>query len=485
MNVRALAGAVSLLALTVGCGGDKDETGGTRDAAIFDGDGSAGDAGPNDDGGAGGGGGGTRLRLSYIREVTPEVGAGRVDLYLYDFTENQQFNLTEGAAADVVDCTKSCKLTGDERWVGWLESDAGGGFALWVAPVDVNRKLVEVDKKRKVNDVVNTFDFSGRYVVYSRGQAAGIGGTIDVFAEPIAGPKADGCDPEPVANQGEEDCQQVVGQIDANGGFRVTPFGSLIILLRTTLSSMTVDFFNIESGANQSLYTFGSQEGTGSQFDGRLPVSLSPDATYLAVATRNDLIWRMHTLEARPNPPEPKTLDLYELKSNPMGDCQRPLPHATDGEVFFNQVLFNPRFSDDGEFMYFLAKGDCSKRDAQAPVNRDDYDIFRLGRDLRNPVNLTNNPRASHWSNHDIGDFDLTADATRLAFTAQRPNDSSSRSIWLLNINGDQIDFDCSRNEGSAPQGIDGKAHCEFIFDEIADAAVVHRDVSFHVVQTN
>jgi hypothetical protein len=496
MRVRALAGVAPLLALMVGCGSDGGGGSSQKFDASFatDGGGAGGDGGQTGDGGPNGGmggGGGQRLRMSYVKKVQFRDGTpGRTDLYVYDFQDNQQFNLTSGAAAGVVDCaTKACKLTSDMRWVSWLATDPAGGFALWVAPVDVTRKEVQVDRKRKVDDQVNAFDFAGDQIVYTRGQAMGGMDGTEIRTEPIAGPAGD-CDPDPAANQGKPTCQQVVESVDANGGFRVTPFGSLIIALRTTLSSMTIDFFNITNGLNQSLYTFGSQMGTGSQFDGRQPVGLSPDATYLAVFTRNDLIWRLNTLEARPNPPDPATKDLFELKSNPAGDCRQGLPHTIndhgtpmDDQVFFNKVLFNPRFSNNGDYIYFLASGDCSRRDQTAPLNRDDYDIIRVTRDLQTFKNVTNNPRLNEWSNHDIGDFDLTPDASLIAFTASRPNDTDSRSIWLLHFDGNTATYDCSR--GSARQDAYGNTHCEFIFDDIANAYVTHSNVTFHQVSGN
>ncbi|MCB9544849.1 MAG: hypothetical protein H6706_03030 [Myxococcales bacterium] len=432
------------------------------------------DEGMGGAGGAGGEGGGgeteTRLRLSYIKAFTPPNAPARQDLVVYDFTDREAFNLTADGG---VDCnSKTCLLNGDMTWVGWMERADNGGFSLWVAPVDVKRKLVKAAEKRRVDDGVNAFDFTTsegtNLIIYTRGQAIGTERTIEVLVEPVAG--ADAACP---LDDTPERCQQFVGTINADGGFRVTPFGSLIIVIKTTLSTMTLDFFNVKNGANQTLYTFGEQGGTGSQFSGRLPVALSPDATYLAVFTRNDFIWRAQTLQAIPSPPPPRGKDLFETETNQDGDCRRQMPYN------FNEVRFNPVFSADGGFFYFLAKGDCTKSAGES--NRDDYDIMRFDRDLSaDPVNITNNIRASHWSNHDIGDFALDPAGERLAFTASRPNNAASRSIWI--INPADGTYDCS--EGTKQHSdLNGDPRCEYIYDDAQGATVSFRDLRFHQVE--
>lgn len=468
MKVQALA----LLALLAACDdGDPQEP--TReDFGTLDQGGMGGEGGA---GGAGGGETDTHLRLSFIKAFTPPDGAARQDLVVYDFEDGEAFNLTADGG---VDCnSKTCLLNGSMTWVGWMERADGGGFTLWVAPVDVKRKLVRTAEKRQVDESVNSFDFTTSegtdLILYTKGQAIGAERTIEVLVEPVAGPDAACPLPET-----PERCSQFVGNINADGGFRVTPFGSLIIIIKTTLSTMTLDFFNVKNGANQTLYTFGEQGGTGSQFSGRLPVALSPDATYLAVFTRNEFIWRAQTLQAIPNPPPAQTKDLFEAANsqdeNGMpNDCRRQMPYE------FNEVRFNPVFSADGEFFYFLAKGDCTKRAGES--NRDDYDILRFDRAMSgDPVNVSNNVRASHWSNHDFGDFALDPAGERLAFTASRPNNAISRSIWIINpANGE---YDCS-GEAKSHTDLNGGTRCEYIFDDTAGATVSYRDLRFHQVE--
>lgn len=487
MQIRGVVSSLAVACLALGplafgCddgGGDAEPP--RFDAAVVDG-------GSDGGGGAGGGSGETedRLRLSYTRRIQARDGSPAVvDMMVYDFEDNEEYNLTGGEG--VVDCvTKICRLNADMTWIGWLEPDpASGGFQLRVAPVDVVRKVVLTDQVRQVDNGVNDFRFTTyqgvpeegeeprvvELIVYSKGQAQDIDDDIDVRASPVAEPDAEAC----ADGAGLPDCPSFVGAINTNGGFRVTQFGSLLILIETTLSTMTVKFNNVATGAQSTIFVFGQAMMTGSQFDGRQPIGFAPDASYLAVFTRDELVWRLNVLDARPNAPEPEVHPLFELESNPDGDCFRQMPYN------FNEVRFDPVFSSDSEWIYFLARGDCSRSQAnETPTNRDDFDILRINRDLGGPVeNVTDNLRANHWSNHEIGDFDLSPDGTKLVFTAPRPNQATDRAIWL--IDPETGAYDCSRGE-SLPV-LDGRERCEFIASDLNDAEVVLRDLNFHTVQ--
>jgi hypothetical protein len=218
--------------------------------------------------------------------------------------------------------------------------------------------------------------------------------------------------------------------------------------------------------------------GTGSQFDGRLPVGLSPDATYLAVFTRDDFLWKAHNLKAVPNPPDPVRLELFPTEGDRAGDCQRPMPFN------FNTVQYDPRFDETGDHIYFLAKGDCSKQNSPA-ANRDDYDILRVDKSLADDtvVSVTKNLRANSWANHAIADFDLSKDAKRIVFTAPRPFDNQSASVWMIDADpaAEFPQYICGKD--ATPQvAEDSKERCEFLFEEKADARVVYKAARFHEV---
>jgi len=482
--VRFTALGAVPLGLMLGCGETKEDP--VRSDVGFVDAATGGSGGGGGEGGAGGGGGGMlekRLRLSYLKEVVPKDNSpGSLDLVIYDFADDREANLTQGSAD--IDCrSKGCTLNRNMTWAGWMAREEGAGFALFIAPVDVQRLQVQLDQRRRFADQVINFEFTNDgvrdLVVLQRGIAEGPEGTLEVRVEPLIA-----ADPATCENGAPPDdisaCSALLGNVDGNGSFRVTPFGSLIILIRTTLSTMSLDFFNVRNGANQTLFTFGDQGGTGSEFTGRQPIALSPDAEYLAVTTKNGGVWKMHNLQASPSPPLPAAVDLFEVARRGE-DCMRPAPFN------YNTVAFDPRFSPDGAHIFFLATGNCSIQAGTS--NRTDTDILRVNRDVGagSVVNVTKNARANHWSNHEISDFDLSPDGTKLAFAAPRQFDSESRSIWLIDPNPDAANapvFDCSRTPaGMEPVGIDGKKHCEFLFEERANAHVVLRNIRFHEVE--
>ena len=478
MRKKYTYGLTVLLAFALVACGEDSSTGDTRlDQRVLGGDSQT-------DGGValtdGGSTGRTeqQLRLSYVKQVTPRNGGTpRLDLVAYDFVDDEEINLTAELGDDGVDCATSlCRLNGDMTWVGWI---AEGG-ALKVAPIDLRQKRVRIEDTRVVAErLVRNFEFTEfvpnpdapsegviKQIVYSQGQQMGSDGTIEVYTEPVAGFDEAAC------TEASPSCRNLAGRVSTNGGFRVTSEGSLIILIETTLSSMTLSFFNLGTTAQQTLYTFGEDGQTGSQFSGRLPIGLSPDASYLATFTNDAFMWRLNTLQARPSPPPPESLTLFEGPTNPEGDCRRM------GNFAFNEVRFNPVFSNDSEWIYFLVHGDCSRR-GDPPTNRDDYDILRVNRALEGEVeNVTNTLKTTHWSNHNIGDFALSPDGTKVVFTAERMNNVGSRAIWL--IDPETGEYDCSRRD-ELPV-IDGRTRCEFIADDSTGSDATYRDLRFHIV---
>lgn len=443
------------------------------------------DAVVESDGGGGAGGGGGEVtvhtRLSMLKQVRPEGGgAGTLDLVIYDIDDDREANLTQSSGGQV-DCTIRCALNRQMTAIGWLQRGAGTGNELWVAPIDTVHFEVKIDEKRKVADTVQSFEFTNDgvrdLVVSMQGEAVGPEGQYQVMVEPVAAFDQAACD----AGGDLEDlsaCPQLAGAVNINGGFRVTPFGGLIILLRTDLSSMTVSFFNVTNGASQALHTFGSMNGTGSQFSAGLPVGLSPDASYLAVFTRDDFLWKLNNLQAVPNPPEPVRLELFETDGDREGDCQRAMPFN------FNIVQFDPRFDETGDHVYFMATGDCSRQN-NPTSNRDDFDILRIDKSLdpASVKNITKTLRANSWANHEISDFDLSKDAKRLVFTAPRPNDNVNASVWMIETDPAQDfpEYVCGKN-ATPKVAEDGKTRCEFLFDEVAGSRVVYKSVRFHEV---
>ena len=72
------------------------------------------------------------------------------------------------------------------------------------------------------------------------------------------------------------------------GAFRVTQNGQRIVLIDIDLGTMTIKLYELATGLEQTIYQFGQQNTAGSQWSGRLPVALSPDATFLIVGTNDE-----------------------------------------------------------------------------------------------------------------------------------------------------------------------------------------------------
>jgi hypothetical protein len=457
---------VGILVALVACGGESDDSGQGGGTVII---GAGGSAGADGQGGAGGGVADRveiRERLSFIKQVNDDTGS-RSDLFIYDFDLDDEVSLTEGI--DDVDCgTRSCKLSDGQTSVGWLARQPNGSFNLRIAPVDLVANRIDLDGVVDIGSGVDGFEFTTddstmparELVVYSRVQSDG-SGRKEIIARPVTD-----C----------SDCEILVGSVNADGGYRVTQFSGLFILIETTLSSMTVKLFNLGTASQQNIAEFGVQNMTGSQFSASDPIGLAPSAEYLSIFTRDNFLWKLNNVEARPDAPEPQVHELFETSTSRSGTCMRM------GDYFFQDVRKDPVFSDDSEWIYFLVAGTCNRTASETPTNRDDYEVLRINRNLSGVVeNVTQIFHGSDWSNHDVSNFAVNGDGSRLLIDGQRPTNALSKSLWL--INPETGEYDCSR--GNERRGIDGKTRCEFIFDERTDVEVSYRDVRFHTVEVS
>ncbi len=435
--------SIACLALALFAFGCDDDDNAEQDAAI--------DAGSEESG--------SSTWLSYVKTVTPSNGAPKASIYLYDFEANTETEIT-GAG---VQCTRSCVLSPNRDYVGWMMPGVGG-YDCYIAPVDENG-VAQESGKRLIANQVTSFDFTDDHIVYMHGESISGSATIDIEAEPLKGCEGDGC-------------KSYIASVDGSGAFRVVEQSPLVIVAKTTLSTMELSFYNLKTKVSQSMYTFGQGNSSGSEFSGRQPIGLSPDSSLLAVLTRNSQVWRANSLIAMPNATAPTVHELFET-SNHESPCGRPDPYR------FTEVQRDPVFSSDSKYFYFLAHGDCTTRGSGGTYSRDDYDILKLDAAAAGPVvNVTRSPRISSWANHDIKSFDLSFDNKHLAFIAPQPYSVKNLSIWV--INPENGEYDCSRGDVlnddqlNAQLGSDTRNRCEFIFDHTPGATVDYRDMRFH-----
>ena len=298
------------------------------------------------------------------------------------------------------------------------------------------------------------FAFTSNQIVYSEIKESEASNGVAVKVEPLDGS----------ASSSEVDL------ISANGGFATTLSDDLLIIIKTTLSTMSISFRNIANGQIFELYTFGEAGGAGSEFSASInPVRFSPDSTYLVAVTSNEFMWRVNTLEATDELVEPVSRDLFPIRN---------VPEACGGNYPFVNVVNEPVFTQDSEHFYLLFNGDCSIQ-MYPTQNRQDYDIYRFSRDLsEDPVNVTQVPRGNHWANHDIRSFAISPDESQLAFSSTRPNKNGTYSIWVQNLesSGEAGDFDCSRNESLSD--LNGGTRCEYIYYD-QEGTVEYRNLKY------
>jgi len=455
---RRWRGLSSLLALCLCASGCDSEGGGDDDGGMMAGAGVM----AGSDGGAGGEDGGAdvvdegELYLTYTRVVN-EGGETRGDLIAFDMRAQVELWLNEGLSTDDVDCiTYGCALHHELSWVAWIKR-VGTSGELWLAPINKGERSIDVEAKRLLSEAAVSFTLGSDKITFTEIKDPSAAQGIAVKSAPLEG--------------GEATEHDLVG---ANGGFSVGRDDDLLVVIKTTLSSMTLFLTRLMSGQITELHNFGEEGGTGSPFSATSnPVNLAPRGDYFTVITNNEFMWRLHS----------KPLDGGELSSRdlfPVASSEE----ACSGDFPFTQVLGAPKMSRDGEHLYLLFSGDCSKRE-NSTANRLDYDVYRFNRDVSAaPLNVTRVISFNGWSNHDIGAFDVSPDESKVAFTATRPNQSGVKAIWLQEITEgaeeDPTVFDCSRDPNVNPlNDITGQRRCEFIVYEGDSNSVEYRHLKF------
>ena len=401
-------------------------------------------------------GGPTETFLTFTRVYTAPGVPARGDLIAFNVERQQESWLNEGIDKVDMDCvSRGCQLHPTLSWVAWLQPNSSQND-LYVAPVSRADQRVDVTSKRLVAENVLRFDFTETRIVYTEIKESEAANGVAVKVEPI---------------DGSESAREV-DLVSANGGFATTINDDLLIIIKTTLSSMNISFLNIDNGQIFELFTFGEEGGTGSEFSASInPVRFAPDSSYLVVVTSNQFMWRANTLEATDEIVTPVTRDLFPIRN---------VPEACSGEYPFTGVINEPVFTQDSEHFYLLFNGDCTIREYPDATNRQDYDIYRFSRDLSvAPVNVTQVPKGNHWSNHDIRSFAISPDERQVAFTSTRPNRNGTSSIWVMNLGDDGVgtEFDCSRNEEL--RDINSDVRCEYIFYEL-DGTVEYRNLNYY-----
>ena len=430
--------------LFIGCGEDEAPPASSSAPTVI-GSGGTSDTQTTSDGNA-------RDYLTYTRLTNTD--GPNAELIVFDMRAQEEIILNEGISKDDVDCyTRGCFLHPNLEYVAWLQPN-GNKNDLFVAPIDAQSRRINVMEKRKLSEDALRLSFTQNNIIFLEMKDAEALNGVAVMTVPVSG----------------DMMPREVALVNPNGGYKATLADDLIILVKTTLSSMTLSFLNTDTDQQFDLTTFGMAGGAGSEFSASTnPVGFAPDNSYLVSFTNFELTWRLHSLDVTSTDINLQTQDLFPtLRSD----------QVCTADIKFDTIMLEPVFSSDSEHFYMLMSGDCTKREYPM-LNRRDHDIYRFSRDISAPpVNITRIVRVNNWSNHDITEFALSPDDQKLAFVATRPNKNGTKSIWLMNVStGEELPtFDCSRGE----EMLDPSAHprCEYIFHDV-EGSVDYRNLTF------
>lgn len=274
--------ALSLVLGLAACGDDSTTPGGGgggsgTDAGSDAADGvSDGSGGGGTDGGTDGGGGATDeegLYVVFTREVTvPEDPENEYTQLMVADTdcrapstevcEPGSCPLTEIAPRypDEPLCEIGCRVTPNLSHVVFL--DRNNPRTLRVAPLGEDFQLAE--DSEVVADEVEGYQLAGQFIAYR------IGDRVYLYD----------------LNTGEE--RQVTQFSNGQGGFHITQDGErLFINSVVSLTAMEMEVYPTNGDPGQPIYDFisGEEQGTGSFFNGREPMAVSPNGDRLAIIT--------------------------------------------------------------------------------------------------------------------------------------------------------------------------------------------------------
>ncbi|MEZ4268003.1 MAG: hypothetical protein R3F39_16685 [Myxococcota bacterium] len=461
-GVVAAGLAIAVGVSAAGCGGEED----AGDAA-GQGDGG-GDAGPGDSAGDLGGdtdGGvvpvdpwvapaeGNQWRAMWNYRGRQEGAGGNTgqnELWISDPLGLDKQSVTNLSGLKGLDpplsCNYGCVVSPDLVWLGVVTgppSTDGFTFAIGKFNADLEVSLFKgVTWKDKID-----FKFAGTKLFYSeRAACTGVTCQYDIYRVDLA------------TNVNKRDLiatyppEADLEQSNYQGHFKVSPDGTKLILLNTTIRSVKVHMWKEGFGLVPldficELGSEGNCSGTGSQYSDVDPVAISPDGRWAVFFTFSDR-WQRARLYDLDNP---KVATLTTLASVTSGEF---IEHACDPGVLqdwqWQRVVGDPQFTADGSEVVFTVQTDCTIADtnicptgpckpSKARTNLMRVKLATLLEDRAltsaDVFSVTKNPFGDVASNRRITSFSLSPDGATALFTATpatgqdgKPlSDSSSR----------------------------------------------------------
>lgn len=252
-------------------------------------------------------------------------------------------------------CDHGCFASPDLAWLAAATGPAtADGVTLAIGKLN---SALEVDLIKGVTweDMVD-FHFAGTKLFYSeRASCVGVSCQFGIYRVDLAG------DPSKRDLVTTYPPQADLEQSTYRGHFTVSPDGSKLILLNTTIRSVRVHMWKEGLGLVPldflcELGAEGNCSGTGSQYSDVDPVAISPDGHRAVFFTASDRYQHIRLYDLQ-NP----GVTVSTSASVPSGEF---VEHACDPGVLqdwqWQRVLGNPVFTPDGTELIFTTETDCT-----------------------------------------------------------------------------------------------------------------------------
>lgn len=384
-----------------------------------------------------------RAMWSYRGRV--EGAAGNKDqneLWISDALGLEKQSVTDLSGLKGVDlsCNYGCVVSPDLAWLGVVTgppSTAGFTFAIGKFNAELEVSLFKgVTWKDKID-----FKFAGTKLFYSeRAACNGVSCQYDIFRVDLA------------KNVNQKDLiatyppESDLDQSNYQGHFKVSPDGSKLILLNTTIRSVKVHMWKEGLGLVplDFICELGSENacsGTGSQYSDVDPVAISPDGRWAVFFTFSDR-WQRARLYDLDNP---QVATLTTLASVASGEF---IEHACDPGVLadwqWQRVVGDPQFTADSSEIVFTVQTDCTIADtnvcpegpckpSKPRTNLKRVKVATLLEDraltAADVFDVTKNPFGDVTANRRITSFSLSPDGATALFTATPTAEQDGKPI--------------------------------------------------------
>ena len=338
-------------------------------------------------------------------------------------------------------CNYGCVVSPDLVWLGVVTAPPSAkGFSFKIGKF--NEALeVKLLKGAELKDKVD-FKFAGTRLYYSQeATCSGASCQYDVFMIDLAENVN-----QPVKILTFPPGYDLEGST-YKGHFKVSPDGSRLVLLNTTIRSVGIYMWREGQGLVELdfICKFGSKgncSGTGSEYSDKDPVAISPDGRWIVFFTFSERWQRIRLYDAD----APQQITLTVVASVPVGSY---VEHACDpanlADWQWRRVILDPVFTPDGQEIVFATLTDCPIKDEVAcparrvcPPKKPRTNLRRVrlatlqaggALEEADVFDVTGNPFGDVTDNRQVTGYALSPDGATIVFTATPTYDQSERFL--------------------------------------------------------